>query len=216
MLDRFNYRLVFAALLIGAGILFLLQNLGFLGNLTDLVWALMFVIGGAAFLSVLLGGRKNWWAAIPGIILISIGVIIAMDALFPALSGRFGGMVILGGIGLAFVLVYLLAPENWWAIIPAGVMLSLALVTVADSIPGIDGGGLLLIGMGVTFAVLGLINVKGRKLSWPWIPAIVLFVIGLLVVSLSGNMASIFWPVALILLGGFLIFRNYLGHRSAS
>jgi hypothetical protein len=209
MMNRFDRRIVLAVLLILAGVLFLMQNLGIIRDITGLVWAGLFALGGLAFLAVLINDRRAWWAAIPGIILLDLGALIAASEIFPAFANSLGGPFFLAGMGLAFWVVYFLAPQNWWAIIPGGVLLTLSAVAGFDVIPGLETGGIFFMGLGVTFGLLGLISPEGRRMSWPWIPAGILFVMGILIFFSQGNLINVVWPLVLIAAGGFLLFRGY-------
>lgn len=208
-MDTFNRRLLFGVLLILAGVAFLLDNLGVF-RVQGIIWGVLFALGGLAFLSVLYKNRAQWWAAIPGIILLDLGALIILSDLFPGSSDRFGGPLFLAGIGLAFVVVYLLNPTFWWAVIPAGTMITLALVAGLDQIPGIDGGAILFLGLGVTFALLAVLPVQPNRLSWAWIPAVVLFALGLVILASATSLVNYVWPLALIALGAFLLLRGYL------
>lgn len=213
-MNRFDRRIVLAVLLILAGVLFLMQNLGFISDITGLVWAGLFALGGLAFLAVLISDRRAWWAAIPGIILLDLGALIAANELFPTVANSLGGPFFLAGMGLAFWVVYFLAPQNWWAIIPGGVLLTLSAVAGLDVIPGLETGGIFFMGLGVTFGLLGLISPEGRRMNWPWIPAGILFVMGILIFFAQGNLINIVWPLVLIAAGGFLLFRGYFRRNS--
>ena len=206
------WRVVLGVFLLLIGVVALLQtlkvvnfNLGF----WPVFFAAMFVLVGLAFLAALIQDRANWWAAIPGVTLLSIGALIGLNELAPGFT-PYGGSLVLGGIGLSFWLVYLLAPQNWWAIIPGGTMLSLAVVAGADAmhLRAIDSGGFLFLGLAVTFALLGILPTGGRKMNWPWIPAAVLLVKGVLISFSSAGFANFVWPVILILVGIFFLTRN--------
>jgi hypothetical protein len=207
MTDR-TKRIFLGVLLILAGAVFMLQQI-FSIPFGGLFIALLFAIGGAVFLYFLLQDRKKWWAAIPGFVLLGLGALIALSSLFPELGNRFGGSVFLGFIALGFVLVYLLKTDQWWPIIPAGVLLTLAVVA------GIRGGGSLggaifFLGVGGTFAALGL-HPMGKKEKWPWIPAGICLGLGVLVLALSGDLvgtvAGWIWALAFILVGVFFVVR---------
>ena len=93
-------------LLILGGIAMLIQNLvGF--ELGGLFWGAVFILAGVAFLAQLNRSDHPWWPQLPGIILLGIGASILLDVVLPSLSRYFGGLLVLGGIGLAFLLVYL-------------------------------------------------------------------------------------------------------------
>jgi hypothetical protein len=193
-------------LLVALGGLFLLQNFGFLGNLGNLVWIALFGLGGLAFLWVFIANREHWWALIPGFALLGLAGTLFLSGLDIA-GGVIGGFF-LGSIGMAFFVIYLIRREHWWAIIPAGALLTLALVaTVSSSLPGEVGGSLFFFGLAATFGALYLLPTPMDRPSWPLIPAGILAIIGLLVLASGGNMLGLVVPFALIALGGIIVFR---------
>ena len=205
-------RVIGSILLIALGILSLLSNLEiFVGGL-DLFWALLFGAGGALFLYVFLSNRENWWAIIPGFVLLSIGVLIALERFAPRGIGDWGGVLVLSGIGLAFWAIYFVKREHWWAIIPGSVMLTIAIV-VGLSSPlenaGIDTGGVFLLGLGLTFGLLALLPSPQGRMKWALIPAAVLLVIGLLITAAAAELVQFIGPAALILVGLYLILRVF-------
>ncbi|MFN2214806.1 MAG: hypothetical protein ACK2UE_17180 [Anaerolineales bacterium] len=192
-------RVLWGLLLILAGILFLLNTIGTIA-IGDYQWAIILTIGGLAFLSVFLADRTQWWALFPSFGLLIGGAIIFIEYAFPGLRGDIGGAIALGGIGLAFLLIFLTNFKNWWALIPAGVLLSL----MAMFLLGFESGGVFLIGLGITFGVLGFVPTEHGRMRWAFIPAIVLILVGGFVTLASFNLFSLVWPVALIG-GGVLI-----------
>ncbi len=206
------WRVVLGVFLLIIGVVALLQTLrvvNFNGGFWPVFFSAMFVLVGLAFLAALIQNRTNWWAAIPGVTLLSIGALIGLNEIVPGFA-PYGGSLVLGGIGLSFCLVYLIAPQNWWAIIPGGAMLSLAVVAGVDALHlrAIDSGGFLFLGLAVTFALLGVLPTGGRKMNWPWIPAAVLLVMGVLISFSSAGFTNFVWPVILILVGIFFLTRN--------
>jgi hypothetical protein len=73
---RTDTNVVVGLLLAGAGILFLLLNLGLLRPAEDAIWTVLFILGGAAFLAAYGRDRARWWALIPGFVLLSLGALI--------------------------------------------------------------------------------------------------------------------------------------------
>jgi len=68
-------------------------------------------------------------------------------------------------------------------------------------------GGAFFLGLGITFALLYALPTGGARLTWAWIPSLVLLVMGVLIsLSASGVMNTV-WPLALIVAGIFLIYR---------
>ncbi|MBN1146035.1 MAG: hypothetical protein JXA78_02170, partial [Anaerolineales bacterium] len=116
--------------------------------------------------------------------------------------------IVLGGIGLSFVAIYLVERQNWWALIPAGVMLTLAvMVVLGEALPGFDAGGIFFLGLGLTFALIALLPSEEGGLRWAWIPAGIMLLMGVLFVAASENLLVYILPAGLILVGVYLIVR---------
>ncbi|HNZ12309.1 MAG TPA: hypothetical protein PLA25_05675 [Anaerolineaceae bacterium] len=197
-----SWRLFAGVGLILAGGLFLLSSLNIL-DIGGLVIGGFFMLGGLAFLFHLMTNRSAWWAAIPGCVLVGIGAAILLGNLG---DGRWSGMAVLGGIALAFWLVYLLNTANWWAIIPAGVMTTLVAVTGLEGLQ-VDEAGIFLFGLAITFALVALLPSMGTRKTWAWWPAGILAIIGVLALFSAMDWMNYLWGVGLILAGGFLAWR---------
>ncbi len=214
MNNMLQSRFLWGGLLIVGGILFLLQNLLDF-QFGSLFWALVFGLGALFFLSVFISNRMNWWGLIPGITLLGIALVIALDAFAPELGSLLSGTIILGGIGLSFLVVYLLNREFWWAIIPAGVLLSLAVaLAVDDFLPDTGFVALFFIGMALTFAVVARVPTPEGKMQWAWIPAGVLGIIGVAFGAFSGSLMAYAVPIILIGVGGILDHPHDAGSRN--
>ncbi len=223
MMRWLNSRILWGCLLILGGILFLLQNLWEI-KVGEAFWAILFLLAGGFFLAVYLQKRdesrglpspgvSHWWALIPSMTCLGIGVAIGLGVVSSDLSSLLSGPIILGGIGVGFLLVFLFHQENWWALIPAGTLLTLTVVALLDeSSSKIDSDGVLFLGLGLTFALVALLRVPQGNLRWAWIPAGILFLIGLIVLGASVDVINYVWPAVLILAGGLLVLRTVL-HR---
>ncbi len=194
-------RVLWGLLLILAGVLFLLNSIGVI-TIGEYQWAILLGIGGLAFLSVFIADRNHWWALFPAFGLLTGGVVLFIESAFPAIPGDISGAIALGGIGLAFLLIFLTNFSNWWALIPAGVMFSLATVIVL----GFETSGVFLIGLGLTFGVIGFIPTERGRMRWAFIPAVVLLVIGIFISIASFNMFVLLWPLGLIGAGVLIIY----------
>ena len=144
--------------------------------------------------------------------MLGLGVLIASPVVFgKSFTEHFGGSIFLGSIALSFLVVMLLHPEFWWAVIPAGTLFTLAIVaglpqTFGSS--GLETGALFFVGLGITFGVLGILP-AGRKMKWPWIPAVILLIMGGLIALGSESAIKYLFPVALILGGVFFLVRSF-------
>jgi len=202
-MKRFDMRIVFGIVLVAAGALFLLENLGILQGGINLLWVLILGGAGTTFLYVFAGNRNNWWALIPGTTLLAITLSIAIGFFAPEIANALGGGIILGGIALSFWLIFLINRHFWWAVIPAGVLSSLAVVTI------IGEGSLFLMGLGLTFILLAVLPGYENRLKWAYIPGGILTLIGVLILPWLSGFFNIIWPLALIGAGGYVIYKNF-------
>jgi uncharacterized membrane protein HdeD (DUF308 family) len=200
------WRIAVGGVLILVGLLALLNSV--LGiNLGELVWAGFFLLAGLIFIFVLLADRKQWWAAIPGFTLAGIGALIGLEELAPRFANQFGATFVVGGIGISFLVVYFLNQHFWWALIPAGTMLSIVALLAIEPFSQ-EPVWAFFLGLAATFGVLTLVPVaEGKRMRWPLIPAAVLGLMGIIFMIGDVRWAGYFWPVFLILLGIFFIFR---------
>jgi hypothetical protein len=212
---RQRWQILGGILLIAAGALFLLDSLGFV-TIGVLGWALLLAAAGLAFLYLFLADREQWWALIPGCALLSVAVLLALAQWLPDLEGGWLGAIVPAGISVSFWVIFFLQREFWWAAIPGGVLLTVALVAGLSSvIEGEAVGGVLFLGLGLTFGLLGVIPTPQGRMRWAFIPAAVMVIMGLIVVAATSSFFAFLWPAALILAGLYLLAR-ILGSRRAS
>ena len=190
-------RILWGLLLVLAGILFLLDLVEVI-SIGDYQWAIILGIGGLAFLSVFIADRNQWWALFP-----SFGLLIGTAVIFSDI----GGVIAMAGIGLAFLIIFLINVENWWALIPAGALLSLSLgIGLSYFIVGLEVGGVFLMGLGLTFGVLGFVPTQQGRMRWAFIPALIILAIGFIILLASLNLFLYLWPLGLIAVGVLIIY----------
>ncbi len=215
-MKRFDWRILWGILLVLGGIVFLMDNLNvinvqpLLNNLAPLVWVFIFGLVGAGFLLYFVSSRSDWWAAIPGFTLLGLSFLIGYEELFPRAFGSFGPAVFLGSIGLSFLVIYLTTgTQQWWALIPAGSLFSIALTVIADSIfrEGDVAGGIFMLGMGATFGAVYILPTSEGRQHWAIYPAGVMLVIGFFITLSAVQFLGYIWPLAMIGLGAYLIYR---------
>lgn len=213
-MKRFDYRWLWGLLLVLAGGLLLLNNLEIV-PIQGYIWAALFALTGIAFIVVYFRDREQWWAIIPGLTLLGIGVVAVLADFMPGQMGAWLGAAFLGMIGLAFWLVFFSRRDFWWAIIPGGVLVTLAIVSGATAVfKGVELGGFFFIGLGLTFLLVGLVRTPDGQMKWAFIPAAVLLIMGLLITAAATSLINYVWPIVIILGGIYLLWRAVVVKRA--
>jgi hypothetical protein len=141
----------------------------------------VFGVGFLATFAYYLTDRTDLLLAIPAYILFALTAISGL-ALADVLMGELIATLVLSLIGLPFLVVFLVnRSQNWWALIPAYVMFSIAVMIFLIGIGVLNDAWIalyVLSSIGIPFLVVYLIN---RTNWWALIPAYVMFVIGIMV-----------------------------------
>jgi hypothetical protein len=209
---RVDPRLLWGSLLIIGGVLFLLQNLKLLPG-GAIFWGGVLGVAGLMFLWGFIADRSQWWPLIPGLTLVGIGITVLLTAFAETAAAHWSGTIILGSIGLSFWLIYLFHRENWWAVIPGGVLFTLAAVAWVElnlpAVRGLETGGIFFLGLGFTFLLLGVLPTPSGKMWWPFIPGGILTVMGVLITLAFGSLLNVIGPALLIVGGVLLLWRAF-------
>jgi hypothetical protein len=195
--------------LIPAGVMFFLSLIVVLSTSVDSEWigSLFLFAVAFSFFVVYLNNRTRQWALLVAYIMFVLSPAPIMSS-FGGNVDEYFGSLFLFAVGFPFFVVYFRSKKNWWAIIPAGVMTTLAVIAgaaIAGWIQdGNDGGfanSFLMGGLAATFAVVWLRHAK----NWA---KVVTFVLAALAVAsvFFASFTDIFWPVALILVGAYMLF----------
>ncbi len=203
-------RLIWGVALIAIGAFFLAQQLGFFGAVQLPFWALAFGLLGLIFLGTFVTDRQQWWALIPGCILLGVALLIVngQNEIIPAQQA---GALFLFSIGLPFLLIYLADRRLWWALIPGGVLTVIALITfmIGRELSGQAIAAIMLFGLAAVFALVRFVTRSSPYMGWATWVAILLAVIGALVLITGPQAAALVGPAILIGLGLFLLARAY-------
>jgi hypothetical protein len=207
---KLNWRILVGVIVLVFGALLLLQQLNVIaihGDIWTFIISAFFATAGAAFLVVLISNKKNWWAAIPGMTLVGLAILIGSTTLFPALNENYAPAIFMAFIAAAFWIVYFLDKQNWWAIIPGGALLSVAALIAVGSVGnGNLGVGLMFTGLALTFGMVALLPHGGSKReNWAFIPAGVLLIMGLSFFLSVGGWFRYLLPGGLVVAGIVLI-----------
>jgi len=203
---RFLISLTGGILLLVVGVLLLLSNLGIITlNLESVIGPLM-AGGGLIFLVVFITNTDEWWALIPGFILIGVGINIFMGPWLGENEGRVAGAIFLGSVGLPFLLIYISNHRHWWALLPGGVLLTLAVTQLVPDSPALI-GGIFFLGLAITFGLLYYLPKPSGKLKWALYPAGILLLIGIFITLGATNLLAFVGPLALLAFGVYVIIR---------
>ncbi len=202
-------RVILGTLLLFAGVIFLLMTLEILVFDLTVLWIAIFGLVGLGFIVAFFHNREEWWPVIPGLALLGLASLLAISEYRPELADSLGPAVFLGAIGLSFWVIYSSSrTREWWAIIPGGVLLTLALVVlVSPTFEGEGVGGIFMLGIGLTFVLLYLLPNPEGRLTWALIPAGILMLIGVLLLAAAVELMAYIWPFLLIVVGLFLILK---------
>jgi hypothetical protein len=200
-------RILWGILLILAGLVAFLVNIG-LAKTNSVFWIIFSLLGAGFFFSFLFEDKRSWWALIPGISLLWITLVILIGWIAPSIKQQWGEAIVFAGIAISFFVVYLIDRNQWWAIIPAGVVLSLSAVAGLDKYwTDRESGGVFIFGLGLTFMVLAILPKKAGKMAWAWIPSFVLMIIGMIVMITEGQIIGYVGSFMIIIIGILMIVR---------
>jgi hypothetical protein len=206
---------VWGVLLLLAGVVLLLDAFGLVAG-SELFWTGVFAVAAAVFVALFVTARERWWAAIPAGGLAGLAAVTAWEGV--AGGEEVGGALFLGFSAAGFWAVYARSPHRWWAVIPGGAGLTLALVAALFGAVGESAAvATFLLGLALTFVAVALLPAGGARTRWALVPAGVLGLLGVLFGLQATAALELFtyaWPIALIAVGAYLLWRAVSGrHR---
>ncbi|MEX2543170.1 MAG: hypothetical protein WD314_15290 [Trueperaceae bacterium] len=182
-------------LLLALGALALLSQAGLFRSLGGLLGALLFGLAGLYLIRRHYREDRQVWSLCTGFALLGLGV--------AALPGPLSGAAFLAVTGVGFVAAYREDPRHSWAVIPAGILLTLAAVAGLDGLAlPLATGPLLFLGPAATFWYL--YRRPREKHRWALYPAVALLIVAVLSLSVGGGWLL---PLALIAAGAYLVAR---------
>ena len=188
--------LFWGLLLIGAGLLALADQMGYVDSYSPQTWMIIFAgISLLGLVSYVLSGFKQWGWLFPASVFGGLAVIIWLAEANVDTAAVASPLFI--GLTIPFAAAYLTdRARNWWALIPGGVMLFLALTTLlVDSAGGEWVGALLLFMIALSFLLVYLNN---RTRIWALIVAYAMAVLGIApLMSIGGRDAAYYGPIFL-------------------
>lgn len=160
------------------------------------------------FLYVFYQDRNAWWSLIPAYVMLSIAVMVPLVEL-NIMRDAFVATYVLGTIALPFLLVYIRDRQNWWALIPAYVLIAIGLMVGVMEMGYLSD---LLIPAFVMFTIaipFLYVYLRNPKEWWPLIPGGIMGVIGLGFL-LSERSTRLVAPILVILAGILIITRQLM------
>ncbi|MFC2023662.1 hypothetical protein ACFLT5_02875 [Chloroflexota bacterium] len=114
------------------------------------------------FFGVFYRDRRQWWALIPGYVMVVVAVMIGLIGL-GVLDDMLVPAYVLFAIALPFFVVYARDRSLWWALIPGGILAVIGLAFLIAEAAFVHIGGLVLVLVGVGLLVRGF--TRGRASS---------------------------------------------------
>lgn len=166
--------------MIAAGMIFFLREMGVVSfdQLSTNSWVVIFAVASAfIFLTYFMQGIHNWGWLFPACILGAIALIIGLED--TQLGQTLSGAPVLLAIAIPFLVAFAFGPRrNWWALIPAWVMIVISIIVLLeDRINGNIIGTLVLYSIALPFLVVYLLD---RNHRWALIPFAALSIVGLI------------------------------------
>jgi hypothetical protein len=196
--------LVWGSVLILIGVLLVVETVT---DLSAWVWVALLAAGGLGAFGLYLTDRSDWAMLLSAYVMWAIALLIALVTL-DVLRDDAVAFYVLLAIALPFGAVYWRDRAQWWALIPAYVLLAVAVMI------GLTGLGVLeddLVAAYVLFAIaipFFVVYARNRTQWWPLIPGGILAVIGISFLIAEGAFVYI-GAIALVLVGGWMLLRAF-------
>lgn len=195
--------LIIGGALILFGILFLLNNFDIVTISAGSIFAGIFALAGLIFLIVFFLDREQWWALIPGFVLMGVGATILVGEYLTFSGMDIGGAVMLIFIALPFWIIYILKRDYWWALFPAGALTSIAALTLIPDRLGDVGVSVMFFGWAGTFMLVYFL----AKQKWAIWPTVGLLAMAVAFLAGAFDIFGYLWPIVIIGAGAYLIYR---------
>jgi hypothetical protein len=193
------------------GLLLLFGVMALVETYTDLsawVWVAILAAAGLGAFGVYLTDRSDWGLLIPAYVLWAIAGLVGLIEL-NILRDESVATYVLAAIALPFLVVYLRNRDQWWALIPAYVLLAVGVMVGLIGLGVLDD---LLVPAYVMFAIaipFFAVYARNTKQWWALIPGGIMAVIGLSFL-IAEAAAQYIGPAVLILVGAWVLVRQFM------
>jgi len=195
---------------IWGGLLILLGGLLLVDQFTDLtewVWVAALVFSGLVALGVYLSDRSDGWLLLTAYILLAVAGLVALFTL-NLLPDELVAVYVLLAIALPFLGVFLRDRSQWWALIPAYVLLAVALMywlMETGILTDLLVPGYIMFAIAIPFFVVYGSNTRQW---WALIPAGILTIIGI-AIFFVGAAVQYLGAVLLVIAGLWILIRVF-------
>ena len=147
-----------------------------------------------------------------GVVVILFGVL-ALLANLGIIDRSVIGAVVLWMIALGFLFIYLKYNQHWWAIIPAGVFITIGTMVFVDALDLLSHrfrGVVFFLGIGFTFFSVWSQSSPDIQLQWARFPAMACLVISffLFLKAMPSLGTDLFIPVILVTAGLYFVIKS--------
>ncbi len=199
--------LMIGFVIIFAGIIALLVNMGVLTRVHEIFRGILFIIAGIIFHRLYI--KQKTWAIIPAITLYILGALLILKSVF-MLSSNILGVAILWSLAISTIIVYIKKQHLWWLALIAGILITLgtnALLEFLQLLPNKLVNIIFFIGTGLTFLYLWF--TRTTNLKWTLFPALGCFLLAiyLYIDYSSWQRWDILFSFGLIIVGTYLLYN---------
>lgn len=176
-------------------------------DLNEWLWIGALTIGGLGVYAIYATDRSERWMLIISYVLLAIALMVALITL-DILRGSLIATYVLTAIGVVFLYIYLSERTHWWFVIPAYVLLAIGVMVGLIEVGILEDN---LIASYVMFSIaipFFVVFARDRNLWWALIPGGIMGLIGLALL-ITEAAASYFVPVALIIVGAWVLVRQF-------
>jgi len=214
-----KHRLAWAVFLLFAGAFLLLNNLKVFREFGDGIWGGLFALVGLVFLIWFLIDRQRTWRAIAGFPLLTIGILLLLTWRGIDL-GVWQAALVMFGVALGFWTVLLSGHDNWWALIPAGVLTLMGvLIGFQARLSEAAWLAVFFLGLAVVFGLLYLLRLGQQDTGWAGVPAAAFLLIGIVTLAGASNLAgpvAQWWPILLLVAGVIMLILALRSPKSSA
>jgi hypothetical protein len=214
-----THRLAWAVFLLFAGTFLLLNNHKVFREFGDGIWGGLFAVVGLGFLIWFLIDRQRTWRAIAGFPVLTIGILLLLTWRGVNL-GVWQAALVMFGVALGFWTVLLSHNDNWWALIPAGVLTLMGvLIGFQARLSEAAWLAVFFLGLAVVFGLLYLLRLGQQDTGWAGVPAAAFLLIGVVTLAGASNLAgpvALWWPVLLLVAGVIMLILALHSPRSGA